>query len=151
MKKLMLVFATLMVFSAFTACDDDDPATEIIDTSMPQGTFTAQRSGSFVAQNNTPTMGDAELGTDEDGTTFLRFTPSFNTELATGTVTVYFSTSENLMFDAGNGNPDVRLVGPISGSGEQFFRLTSTIPGQFTHVILWCGSVGIPFGNAALN
>ena len=35
--------------------------------------------------------------------------------------------------------------------GETFIKLGSAIPANFTHVILWCGTASIPFGNARLN
>ncbi len=151
MKKSIFLLFALISFVGFTGCDDDEATEVIVDSSLPQGTFTSQLRGDFVAQNNTPTSGTAELGTDEENTPFLRFDSAFNTDLGTGTVSVYFSTSETLVFDPANGNPDAMLVGPISGAGEQFFKLRNSIPAEFTHVILWCGSAGIPFGNAPLN
>jgi hypothetical protein len=32
-----------------------------------------------------------------------------------------------------------------------YIRLAAAIPANFTHVILWCGTASIPFGNARLN
>ena len=149
----LLAFALLATSVAFTACDDDDDeATTItIDSSQPQGDFTVSRSGDFVAENGTPTMGTASLGTDSDGTNFLQFSDDFTTQLATGTVTVYLSTSETFTPDPMNGNPDLELVGSIRDNGEQNFRLESAPASTFTHVILWCASANIPFGNAELN
>lgn len=149
MQKFMLFTLLPFLMMALVACQEETP--QIIDSSLPQGTFSAIQSGTLVAQNSTPTAGNVEVGTDTEGTTFLRLTPDFTTEFGTGTVTVYFSTSETLTFDPGNGNPDVQLVGVTLSGGEQFFKLSGPLSSKFSHVILWCGSAGIPFGNAPLN
>ncbi|MEZ4956558.1 MAG: hypothetical protein R2825_23575 [Saprospiraceae bacterium] len=69
----MTIFKNLtllaFLFLAFTACNnDDDP--EIIDSSVPTGQFTVANSGTFVAENGTPTASTVEVGTDEDGKIF---------------------------------------------------------------------------------
>lgn len=150
MKRLMVFFffATALTF---TACESDSNDPEIIDPTQPVGTFTASRSGDFVAQNNTPTDGSAMLGTDDNGDQFLRFGTDFTTELATGTVSVFLSTSDTFTADPGNGNPDLMLVGVVRGNGEQFYKFDSAVNSKFTHVILWCGTASIPFGYAPLQ
>lgn len=151
MKKQSFFFSLLLLLGlSFTACEEDGD-TQIIDSSQPIGTFTADISGDFVAQNGTPTSGMAALGMDEDGNNFLRFNSNFTTELGTGTVTVYLSTSQDFMADPGNGNPDLMLIGAVSQNGENFFKLGSSVADKFTHVILWCGSANIPFGYAPLQ
>ncbi|HMQ47113.1 MAG TPA: DM13 domain-containing protein [Saprospiraceae bacterium] len=145
-----LLSAVLFLSIGFSACTEDE-APQIIDPTVPTGTFVVQRSGSFTAQNGTPTAGSAALGVDDDNETFLRFADGFVTELATGTVTVYLSTSENFVADPGNGNPDLKLVGVVAENGENFFRISSTVDSKYTHVILWCGSANIPFGYAPLQ
>lgn len=147
------IFSSAMFFFAIlfmtVGCTDDDPIT--IDSSQPNGSITVERSGAFTAESNTPTTGTAELGTDEDGTNFLSFTSDFKTELATGTVSIYFSTSSVFTADPGNGNPDLKLVGSVKSNGAQSIKLDAAIPSSFTHVILWCNTAGVPFGNAELN
>lgn len=151
MKKQALFFPILLLLSvSFVACENDDD-TQIIDSSLPVGTFTVDRSGDFIAQNGTPTSGMAAIGMDENNNTFLQFNDAFTTELGTGTVSVYLSTSENFIADPGNGNPDLRLIGAVSQNGENYFKISSSVAGQFSHVILWCGSANIPFGYAALQ
>ncbi|MCI4671834.1 MAG: DM13 domain-containing protein [Bacteroidia bacterium] len=140
-----LLFAVLFVS---TSCTTE---TVTIDSSLPNGTLTVAKTGTLVAENGTPTAGTVELGADEDNVNFLRFGDDFTTELATGTVSVYFSTSETFTADPGNGNPDLMLVGAVQGNGEQFFKLDSTVPSNFTHVILWCNTASIPFGNGQLQ
>ena len=149
MVKQLSFFAIIVMF--FMACSDDDANEVIIDSSMPQGQFTVAETGTFVAQSGTNSTGTAELGTDEDGTQFLHFGSNFNTNLATGTVTVYLSTSDTFMPDPGNGNPNLLLIGPVKSAGENYFKIAPAAADKFTHVILWCGSASVPFGYAALN
>ncbi|PHN06900.1 DM13 domain-containing protein [Flavilitoribacter nigricans] len=151
MKTQAFFFSLLLVLGVtFTACEKDGD-TQIIDSSQPVGAFMTDRSGDFIAQNGTPTTGMAAVGTDEDGNTFLRFNNEFTTELGTGTVSVYLSTSDEFKPDPGNGNPDLRLIGAVSQNGENYFRVSSSVASQFSHVILWCGSANIPFGYAPLQ
>jgi len=146
---LLLSLFTLISLAMFTACDDDEAV--IVDPTQPQGAFTVAKTGTFVEQNGTGSTGTAELGTDENGVQFLKFGSNFNTSFATGTVTVYLSTSMTFMPDPGNGNPELRLVNPVSKAGENYFRLDPAAAAKFTHVILWCGSANIPFGYAQLQ
>jgi len=130
---------------------EDDPDPVVIDSSMPQGTYTAAISGTFVEQNDTGSAGTAELGVDSEGTQFLHFGTDFTTNLGTGTVTLYLSTSETYKADPGNGNPDLFLIGAVKSNGEQYFKLDPAAASKFTYVILWCGSANIPFGYAELQ
>lgn len=150
MKNLKLLLILLISFSLFN-CGGDDTEEVLIDTSTPNGTLAVERSGSIVSQNDTGSQGTVELGTDNDGTHFLHFGTDFETSLSTGTVTVFFSTSDTYTTDPANGNPDLIQVGPVLENGEKFFKLNGEVPTEFTHVILWCGSAQIPFGNAELN
>lgn len=149
MKMKSSLFTLIVLF--FIACSDDDPTEVVIDSSMPQGQFSSMKSGTFVEQNGTGSTGTVELGTDDDGIQFLHFGSNFNTNLATGTVTVYLSTSDTFVPDPGNGNPNLLLVGPVKSAGENYFKIAPAAASKFTHVILWCGSASIPFGYAALN
>lgn len=147
--RIAVVAFMALILSVFTACQEPDPI--IIDTSMPQGTFVSQRSGSIVEQNGTGSKGTAELGTDGENVQFLHFGSDFETNIATGTVTVYLSTSKDYVADPGNGNPDLLLVGGIKSNGESYFKIAPAAASKFTHVILWCGSASIPFGYAELK
>ena len=147
MKKAIMA-GVISIFS-LSACDDGDVVT--VDSSKPEGTFTIAKDGNFVEQNSTGSTGTASLGTDANGIEFLKFENNFNTNLATGTVTVYLSTSMTYMADPGNGNPDLLLVGIVNKAGENYFKIDPAAPSKFTHVILWCGSANIPFGYAELN
>ncbi len=148
MKNLFLPI--VMVFAGLAACNDDESIVTI-DSARPDGTFASMKSGSFVEQNGTGSKGMVELGNDSGGVQFLRFGSDFNTNLGTGTVTVYLSTSKDFNADPANGNPDLRLIGVVNKAGEMFFKMEPAAAAKFTHVILWCGSANIPFGYAAIN
>lgn len=153
-KNLFLSVLMILVTLVFASCEDDsdDPQVTTVDTSLPTGELTVQRQGTFVASDFAPsTVGSAQVGTDQDNDTFLRFSEDFMTAIATGTVTVYFSTSEEFITDPANGNPDLELVGVVQQNGERFFKLGGAPSAQFTHVILWCASANVPFGNAQLQ
>jgi hypothetical protein len=149
MKKIILLF--YVAFLGLVSCSEDpDPIT--IDSTKPAGALNVLRSGSFVDQNAAGSMGTAGLGTDTQGKEFLQFNQAFNTALATGTVTVFLSTSATFMADPANGNPNLLALGPVRSAGENFFAIpTGQSTTKYTHVILWCGSVGVPFGNARLQ
>ncbi len=149
MKKAILLF--YVAFLGLIACSEDtDPVT--IDPTLPSGSLTLQRSGTFTDQNGAGSTGSASLGIDSKAKEFLAFNQAFNTALATGTVTVYLSTSATFTPDPANGNPNLLVLGPVRSAGENFFAIpTGFSTAKYTHVILWCGSVGIPFGNARLQ
>ncbi len=149
MKKVMLLF--YVVFLGLVSCSEDtDPV--IIDPTKPTGALNVLRSGSFTDQNGAGSMGTAGLGTDTQGKEFLQFNEAFKTALATGTVTVFLSTSATFKADPANGNPNLLALGPVRTAGENFFVIpTGMSTTKYTHVILWCGSVGVPFGNAQLK
>lgn len=144
-----LLFSLLVGFFLIS-CDDDDTTIEtvVVDSSIPVGDLTATATGTIVGQNDTGTAGMVTLGTDTEGTQFLGLSSSFVTNLGTGTVTVFLSTSETFSPDPMNGNPDLKLVGSIRSNGAQFFKIDPAADSKFTHVIFWCASANIPFGFA---
>ena len=146
---IKFTFATIFAL-ALISCGDDDGETIIIDSSLPQGDFTASVTGSFTA-DAAPTSGMVEIGMDAEGTEFLRLADNFSTNVGTGAVAIYLSTSDTFTADPPNGNPDLQLVGSITTNGENFFELDPEYDSKFTHVIAWCTSVGVQFGNAPIN
>lgn len=149
MKKIFVLF--YVAFLGLVSCSDD-PEPITIDPTKPTGALNVLRSGNFMDLNGAGSTGVASLGTDTQGKEFLQFNQAFTTALATGTVTVFLSTSDTFMADPGNGNPDLLALGPVRMAGENFFAIPSgASTAKYTHVILWCGSVGIPFGNAELQ
>jgi hypothetical protein len=149
-RSILQISLILLAFAVITtSCSKDEEVT--IDSSLPSGTFTPDRSGSLTAESGTPTTGTVELGKDEDNANFLHFGSNFVTELGTGTVSIYMSTSAVFTASPGTGNPDLKLVGNISKNGDQYIKLSGAVSANFTHVILWCNTAGVPFGNARLN
>lgn len=148
MQKLLFPALFGLFLTVFAACDKEETVT--IDSAKPD-TFTKTRSGSLTAQNGTPTAGTAELGTDKSGAQWLHLGSDFKTELGTGTATVYLSKGDTYLADPGNGNPTLILAGVIASNGEMYYKLSKTAGADYTHVIIWCGSASIPFGNAKLQ
>ena len=146
MKKLFSVMALALLFASCKKSTE----TITVDSSNPVGAFTASKRGNLTAQNGTPTTGIIQLGTDTQGTTFLHLGSNFRTELGTGTATVYLSTSATYMANPGAGNPTLKLIGVVAANGEKYYKITGTVPANFTYVIIWCGSASIPFGNGQL-
>ncbi|WP_296698851.1 DM13 domain-containing protein [Algoriphagus sp.] len=151
MKKVIVLF--YFAFLGLVACSDDKDKDPVIqDPTKPTGAFNVQRMGNFIDQNGAGSSGTASLGIDSQNQEFLEFGSGFNTALATGTVTVFLSTSDAFMADPGNGNPDLLALGVVRSAGINYFPIPQgTSTEKYSHVILWCGSVGIPFGNAPLN
>lgn len=147
LKKISII----LLAAAFIIGCSDDEETITIDSSQPQGDFNVQLSGTFAGDNGTTSRGTVEIGTDNTSTQFLRLGSNFETAVATGTVAVYLSTSDTYTADPMSGNPDLQLIGSVSVNGEAFFKVKPVAAAKFTHVILWCTSVGVQFGNAELN
>jgi len=150
--KIQNVFLSILFLGSvmfFSSCGKEEVEV-IVDPTLPQGTFTLAKTGSIVEENGTKSKGTVTLGTDSKGTQFVRFGPDFETKLSSGTVTVYLSTSSVFKANAGAGNPDLRLIGQITKNGEKYFLLDPKADGKFTHIILWCATAAIPFGNAKL-
>lgn len=139
----------------FTACDmddsDDTPTTVTVDSSRPNGNFTRNWAGTFVELNDTGSAGMAQLGTDSQETQFLRSSNDFTSNFSTGNNTVYLSVTNQVALDPCNGNPELRIVAPVTCVGEKFCRLYPAASAEFNSIILWFASASIPFGNAQLN
>ena len=149
--KLIIVAMSLLATSVlFTSCGKEEVEV-IVDSSQPMGDFTSLRMGSIVEQNGTGSKGVVSLGEDDQNITFVKFSTDFMTVLATGTVTVYLSTSNEFKADPANGNPNIKLIGTVLKNGEQYIKIDSTVDSKYTHLILWCGSANIPFGYAELK
>ena len=145
--KKSLFFIALLAISGLTNCKEDavTPTTTPTTSDQPVGAFTAQRAGSLVAQNGTPTQGTVQLGTDTKGTSFLKLGSNFKSDYHTGTVTLY--ASKGATYAAST----VQLISAVGKDGEQYFKLSAALSSDYTHLIVWCGSAKIPFGNAELK
>ena len=147
-----ILFLFALVFVGFTtSCSKDEPVEITIDSSQPQGSFVVSKKGSIVQQNDTGSKGTVNYGKDSQGIGFIQFGSDFSTVLATGTVTVYLSTSSTFKADPAKGNPDLRLIGTVTKNGLHNFKLDPSLQSKFSHVILWCGSANIPFGYAKIE
>jgi len=135
--KKALIFIYVAFFGLVSCSENNDPFT--VDPTQPTSTLSVMRSGNFIDQNASGPKGVAELGTDTRSKEFLQFSSDFNTALATGTVTVFLSTSKEFRPDPGNGNPNLLVLEPVRGAGENFFAIpTGKSTSKYTHVILWC-------------
>ncbi|MDF4221560.1 hypothetical protein PXC01_08190 [Maribacter sp. M208] len=158
-RKFTLVLLASVMTTFFVSCSDDDgevvtvteTETVEVDSSLPVGDLMVNLSGNLVAESGTPTQGLVEVGVDADDTNFVRFADDFTTELGTGTVGIFLSTSEVFTADPANGNPDLMLIGNVADNGEMFIKLDAAPDAKYTHIILWCATANIPFGNVALN
>lgn len=142
-----ILFVALLSIIGLVSCKKDATTPTIIPTTtdQPVGAFTAQRSGSLVAQSGTPTKGTAQLGMDTKGTPFLKLGSDFKSDYHTGTVTLYMS--KGAIYAAST----VQLISAVGKDGEQYFKMGAAAGSDFTHLIVWCGSAKIPFGNAELK
>jgi hypothetical protein len=148
MKKIIFASVTILAL-AFASCKKTETVT--VDSSKPSGTFTVNKTGTLTAQNGTPTAGTVELGTDAAGTRFVHLMPNFTTMLATGTATIYLSKTMTFTASPGTGNPDLKLAGVVAANGEAWYKLSGTVAANLEYLIVWCGTAGIPFGNARLQ
>ena len=146
MKKFFL-FIALLFAVGFSSCKEEavTPTTTPTATDQPVGAFTAQRSGSLVAQSGTPTKGNVQMGMDSKGTPFLKLGSDFKSDYHTGTVTLY--ASKGATYAAST----VQLISAVGKDGEQYFKMSAALSSDYTHLIVWCGSAKIPFGNAELK
>ncbi|WP_400072509.1 hypothetical protein [Zobellia russellii] len=162
-RKFSLALVAFAMTAFVVSCSDDDVETVTVtetvtetetvevDSSMPIGDLTVTRSGNLTAESGTPTQGLVELGADTESTNFVHFDDDFMTELGTGTVGIFFSTSETFTADPANGNPDLMLIGNVQGNGEMYIKLDAAPEDKYTHIILWCATANIPFGNVQLQ
>ena len=140
----------LLAAAMFASCTKTETVTVTTDSGVPD-VFTKLKGGTFVADKAASTKGMFQVGTDTKGQYFAKFSTDFITDQATGTVTVYLSTSADFKVALDKGNPDLKLIGTVSKNGEQFIKLTGAPEAKFTHVILWCGTAGVRFGYALVN
>tara|TARA_R110000868_G_scaffold16710_1_gene74315 strand:- start:3513 stop:3974 length:462 start_codon:yes stop_codon:yes gene_type:complete len=153
MKRIFIaIFALALTTLTTVSCSSDSENTTVeVDTALPVGAFKVTKTGNLTAQNGTPTKGKIEIGVDSQNTTFVHLGSDFTTELGTGTTSVYLSTSNTFTASPGTGNPDLKLIGIVTKNGEVYYKVTGTIDNKFSHLIIWCGSANIPFGNGQLQ
>lgn len=153
-KTIYYLFAVALSSAVLMSCgDDEDPepetVIETVDSSQPMGETSTTKMGVLVEENDTGTKGTAKIIKDADGIYFLELGSDFETNLGTGTVSVFLAKSA--VFKTGMPDGSQMAVGTIAKNGLTYFKLSSAPDAAFTHVILWCSTAGIPFGNAELK
>jgi hypothetical protein len=154
MKKCILpiVVAAVLVIGG---CKKDDPApAQTIINNGPVPPTTTLRTGTLVAENATPTAGMVSIVRDANNEEWISFASNFTSTFATGTVAVYLAKS-----NARIGSqrtlppppvPNILSVGFVSMNGAQAIKIPGSSTG-FSHVVLYCETAEINFGNAPMN
>ena len=144
MRNNIFVIALITVIG-FASCAKEATTPIPQASSKPEGTFTATKTGSFVAAPGEPAAGTAQIGTDTKSTQFVKFGTDFKSSFSTGAVTVIMSKTAN--YEPASG----QVVSLVSVNGEQFFKVTPSVSSEFKYVILWCSAARVPFGSAELK
>ncbi|WP_339878924.1 hypothetical protein [uncultured Algoriphagus sp.] len=143
------LFFLLFSLTLFSCNESEEPKVTLPDgNNKISGDLEIIKKGTFIAQSGSNTKGTIELGSDDDGEYYLRLSDDFNSNFHTGTVTVYLSTSSNLMLSE---TTSYQLVAVVDEGGEHYFKLPNFPNAKFSHGILWCGAAAIPFGFAELK
>ncbi len=149
---VLLLFAVV----AFGGCKKDDPASTstVTNNSGPIAPTTTLRNGTLVAENATPTAGSASIIRDANSDEWVSLGSNFTSTFATGTVTVYLAKSAARIGDQRTlpppPVPNVLAVGFVSSNGTKFLKITGS-SATFSHIVLYCETAEINFGNAPLN
>ena len=139
-----LIFSSLLLL-ILLSCKKDTAPVVIPDNSIAvSGSFTPVSSGTFTAQNGTPTAGKVYIGTD-DKNALLKLGSDFITEFGSGAVTVFLSKS------ASYADATVLQTSLVSKGGEQYFKLSALPSSDYTNVIVYCSAAKVQFGNATLK
>ena len=147
--------AFLFAVVLFTGCSKDDPApVAVVNNAGPVAPTTALRSGTLVAENATPTMGSVSIIRDANNDEWVSLGANFTSTFATGTVTAYLAKSAARIGDQRTlpppPVPNVLAVGFVSANGAKFLKITGA-SATFSHVVLYCETAEVNFGNAPLN
>ncbi|MGS0524774.1 hypothetical protein ACU8V7_05805 [Zobellia nedashkovskayae] len=110
-RNFSIALLALAMTTFVVSCSDDDTEIETVtvtetetievDSSLPVGDLAVAASGNLTAESGTPTQGLVELGIDTGDTNFVHFADDFTTELGTGTVGIFLSTSETFTAESG--------------------------------------------------
>ena len=139
-------FSNLILLNTAANVTIASSALKSVISNNPIGAFTVQRTGIFVTQASSPaTSGTVQIGTDAAGVQWLKFNANFVTETASGAAVVDLSKGSVYADNT------VIAIGAINKIGEQYFKITTPVGNEYTHVIIWCMAAKIPFGNAPLK
>jgi hypothetical protein len=104
--------------------------------------------GKFTGQNGYKAEGTATLGKTSNGDHYIRLQNDFNASFATGSVTMYLSSSANLKLAD---NTTFIKLATINKKGTHDFKLASQPNASFLYVIVWCSPAAIQFGVAEMK
>lgn len=112
------------------------------------GQTTTLRTGSIMHQDGPATSGDVAIIKDAANSEFIQFKDNFSSDFASGTVTVYLAKNNANI----NSQPDSDKVkvGLVNRNGMQLLAVPGSSTG-YTYVVLYCSTVQINFGAAALQ
>lgn len=148
--KIWLLIPIILVLGLLTSCSKDEDSTvkeDPTDTSTNEE-LTKVFQGVFLGQNGYPTSGTTILGTDKANTYIVRLNDDFSTSFATGSVTMYLSSTDKLKLS--DSNTFIKLA-VINKNGKHDFKLTSKPDPVYKYIIVWCAPAAIQFGIAELK
>ena len=150
-----LLICLLLLSSA--ACRESSMDSTPQPTNGPIGTTTALRAGTLKAENGTPTAGMVSVVRDANSDEYVSLADDFKSEFGTGTVAVYLAKSaaniksQRTKADGSpNGAGNVLAIGFLTKNGRQFLKLPTASTG-YSHLVLYCETIEINFGNAPLQ
>lgn len=145
-----------MLLTLATACSKETAAT-VTPANGPIGATTTLKAGTLKAENGTPTAGTVMTIRDANGDEYLSLGADFKSDFGTGTVAVYLAkaagnikSQRTTATGAPNGAGNVLAIGFVAKNGQQYLKLPAA-SSAFSHVIFYCETVEINFGNAPLQ
>jgi hypothetical protein len=146
--KACVFIASLVVFG----CKSDEP-TQAGPTNQanPPVQRTVVKTGTFSGQNGYATSGGVEIVRDSTGAEFVLTRSDFRVSGGAGTITAWLTDGTG----AGNLNSSSTKVhvGTINSgfAGVYTFPIPAPGLGAHSHVVMFCQSARVNFGNAALQ
>jgi len=150
MKKTLLCILAAGI--ALVGCNDSS-TNPVTNNSGPVAPTTRLKSGTLTAENGTPTVGTLTILKDANNQEWLHLNADFTSSFATGTVTVYLAKSAARIGDQRvlppPPVPNIRAIGFVNQNGAQDLKISGSQQG-FSHVVFYCETAEINFGNAPL-
>jgi hypothetical protein len=148
MKRIFVLSATLIALG----CKSDDPtASGPTNQVNPPVQRTVVKTGTFSGQNGYATSGGVEIVRDSTGAEFVLTRSDFRVSGGAGTITAWLTDGTG----AGNLNSSSTKVhvGTINSgfAGVYTFPIPAPGLGAHSHVVMFCQSARVNFGNAALQ
>lgn len=148
MQRLMFV---LVMMIGVLSCKSDDPITMASNSTTPPPSRTILKTGVFTGQNGYATSGGVDVVRDSSGAEFVVTKSDFRVSGGAGTITAWLTDATG----AGNLNSSsVKLqVGTINSgfAGVYAFPVQGAMASSYSHIVMFCQSARINFGNAPLQ